>query len=147
MRVISRIDLRGSVEDPRALLPRAELDVAAVLEKVRPICEDVRHRGTAALIDCAERFDGVTVVVTHFAPSRGSIAPRFAGSPLNACFIADLEALVARSGAALWIHGHTHDSFDYRLGGTRIFANPRGYVLNGKAENPRFDPGLTVEVG
>ena len=61
MRVISRIDLRGSVEDPRALLPRAELDVAAVLEKVRPICEDVRHRGTAALIDCAERFDGVKV--------------------------------------------------------------------------------------
>jgi predicted phosphodiesterase len=95
----------------------------------------------------AEPFDGVTVVVTHFAPSRGSIAPRFAGSPLNACFIADLEALVARSGAALWIHGHTHDSFDYRLGGTRVLANPRGYVRNGKAENPRFDPGLTVEVG
>ena len=30
--------------------------------------------------------DGPTVVVTHFAPARGSIAAQFAGSPLNACF-------------------------------------------------------------
>jgi histidinol dehydrogenase len=63
--VISRIDLRGSASPKNAgdgvdrdLLPRAELDVEAALEKVRPICEDVRHRGTAALVDYAERFDG-----------------------------------------------------------------------------------------
>ncbi|MDB1088646.1 histidinol dehydrogenase [Streptomyces sp. ACA25] len=61
--MLNRIDLRGSsltggVID-RDLLPRAELDVEAALEKVRPICEDVHHRGTAALIDLAERFEGV----------------------------------------------------------------------------------------
>ncbi|WP_407281005.1 metallophosphoesterase family protein [Aromatoleum evansii] len=95
----------------------------------------------------ADRFDGITVVVTHFAPSPRSIAPRFAGSPLNACFVSDLEVLVADSGAAVWIHGHTHDSFDYQLGGTRVLANPRGYVLKGSAENSVFDPGFTVEVG
>ncbi|MEW2031716.1 histidinol dehydrogenase [Streptomyces roseifaciens] len=67
--MISRIDLRGSASAPgspeagvdRDLLPRAELDVEAALEKVRPICEDVHHRGTAALIDYAHRFDGVTL--------------------------------------------------------------------------------------
>ncbi|MBS0348756.1 MAG: metallophosphoesterase family protein [Proteobacteria bacterium] len=95
----------------------------------------------------AEPFAGHTVVVTHFAPSPRSIAPRFAGSPLNACFVSNLEDLVANSGAALWIHGHTHDSFDYRLGSTRVLANPRGYVRDGIAENPAFDPGLTVTVG
>jgi len=57
--VISRIDLRGSTEDPRGALPRAEFDVEAALDKVRPICEDVRHRGVAALIEITERFDGV----------------------------------------------------------------------------------------
>ena len=61
--VISRIDLRGDAlpEGPalRDQLPRADFDVAAALEKVRPICEDVHHRGDAALIDFAERFDGV----------------------------------------------------------------------------------------
>nr|WP_202470418.1 histidinol dehydrogenase [Streptomyces sp. SID8377] len=45
----------------RDLLPRAELDVEAALETVRAICEDVKHRGTAALIDYAEKFDGVTI--------------------------------------------------------------------------------------
>jgi predicted phosphodiesterase len=95
----------------------------------------------------AEPFDGETVVVTHFAPSAGSIAPRFSGSPLNACFVSNLDALVEKSGAALWVHGHTHDSFDYPIKSTRVLANPRGYVKNGKAENSAFDPGLRVDVG
>ncbi|MFC1416867.1 histidinol dehydrogenase [Streptacidiphilus cavernicola] len=57
--MISRIDLRGSIDDPRAVLPRAELDVEAALDRVRPICEDVRHRGVEALVEITERFDGV----------------------------------------------------------------------------------------
>ncbi|MFD3323839.1 histidinol dehydrogenase [Streptomyces sp. NPDC058701] len=61
--MISRIDLRGdSLPEGgalRDLLPRAEFDVEAALEKVRPICEDVHHRGTAALIEYARKFDGV----------------------------------------------------------------------------------------
>ncbi|GGO50588.1 histidinol dehydrogenase [Streptomyces lasiicapitis] len=61
--MISRIDLRGDAlpEGPalRALLPRADFDVAAALDKVRPICEDVHHRGDAALIEYAKKFDGV----------------------------------------------------------------------------------------
>ncbi|MGW9557610.1 histidinol dehydrogenase [Nocardiopsis sp. NPDC055551] len=57
--MISRIDLRGSTGDPRDALPRAEMDVADATERVRPIVEDVRHRGTEALIELTERFDGV----------------------------------------------------------------------------------------
>ncbi|MGP2438050.1 histidinol dehydrogenase [Streptomyces sp. JW3] len=61
--MISRIDLRGDALPEgaalRDLLPRADFDVAAALDKVRPICEDVHHRGDAALIDFAEKFDGV----------------------------------------------------------------------------------------
>ncbi|MGX8905605.1 histidinol dehydrogenase [Streptomyces netropsis] len=67
--MISRIDLRGTASGvDRDLLPRAELDVEAALEKVRPICEDVHHRGTAALIDYAERFDGVRIDRVRVAP-------------------------------------------------------------------------------
>jgi histidinol dehydrogenase len=61
--VISRIDLRGAAFPEggidRDLLPRADFDVEAALETVRPICEDVRHRGSAAVLDHGERFDGV----------------------------------------------------------------------------------------
>jgi predicted phosphodiesterase len=94
----------------------------------------------------AEPHDGPTVVITHHAPARGSIHPRFAGSLLNACFVSDAQALVEASGARLWVHGHTHDSFDYRVGRTRVLCNPRGYAKDGVNENPLFDPNLVVEL-
>lgn len=92
----------------------------------------------------AERHSGPTVVVTHFAPSRYSVHPRFSGSVLNACFVSDLEQHILRWQPRLWLHGHTHDSFDYRIGTTRVVANPRGYAPAGEAENQAFDPTLVI---
>ena len=60
--MLTRIDLRDTDPDARdlaAILPRADLDVAAALESVAPLIEDVRTRGAAALRDAAERFDHV----------------------------------------------------------------------------------------
>jgi len=28
----------------------------------------------------------------------------------------------------LWVHGHTHDPYDYVIGETRVVCNPRGYI-------------------
>jgi histidinol dehydrogenase len=57
--VLNRIDLRGSGEDPRRLLPRAGLDVAAAVQAVRPVVEAVREHGEAAIREASRRFDGV----------------------------------------------------------------------------------------
>ncbi len=60
--MMSRLDLRGRPLEVRALraaLPRAEFDVEAALEQVRPIVADVERRGAEALRDLGERFDGV----------------------------------------------------------------------------------------
>lgn len=60
--MLSTTDLRGralSVTELRAALPRAEYDVEAALSAVGPIVEDVADRGAEALLDLAERFDGV----------------------------------------------------------------------------------------
>ena len=60
MTMLTRIDLRGRrAQDPRPLLPRAELDVAAAVEQVRPVVEAVRDRGAAAVREATARFDGV----------------------------------------------------------------------------------------
>ena len=90
---------------------------------------------------------GPTVVITHHAPSRQSIHPRYADSLLNACFVSNAEYLVNGTRVQLWIHGHTHDSFDYVVHSTRVVCNPRGYAKNGVNENFLFDPNLIVEVG
>lgn len=91
-------------------------------------------------------YSGPTVVITHHAPSRQSIHPRFADSLLNACFVSDLDRLAGASRAQLWIHGHTHDSFDYEIAGTRVVCNPRGYSREGVNENPSFDSSFLVEI-
>ena len=94
----------------------------------------------------AEPYAGPTVVITHHAPSRKSIHPRFADSLLNACFVSDAERLIDGTRACLWVHGHTHDSFDYVLNGTRVVCNPRGYAKHGVNENPQFNPNFLVEI-
>ena len=77
---------------------------------------------------------------------RASIARRFDGSPLNPFFISDLERLMDGGRIRLWIHGHTHDSFDYAVNGTRVVCNPRGYSVRGVDENAAFDPDLIVDI-
>ncbi|MBA2508251.1 MAG: histidinol dehydrogenase, partial [Nocardioidaceae bacterium] len=60
--MIRRLDLRDgdrSAPLPAGVLPRAELDVEAAVETVRPICADVRDRGVEAIRAASARFDGV----------------------------------------------------------------------------------------
>jgi len=60
--MIRRVDLRGvgsAYPDYRTLVPRAEFDVDAALDVVRPICEDVKERGVAAVLEYSAQFDGV----------------------------------------------------------------------------------------
>jgi len=90
---------------------------------------------------------GPTVVVTHHAPHPNSVAQRYASDWVSAGFASHLPGhyfTVPR----LWIHGHTHDSFDYRIEHCRVLCNPRGYVnrWSGAVENQRFDPELVVVV-
>jgi len=69
--VITRVDLRGetaaSLRRARldGVLPRARVDVESALEAVRPVCEDVRQRGAAAVRDQTRRFDGVDLASTR----------------------------------------------------------------------------------
>jgi predicted phosphodiesterase len=92
-----------------------------------------------------EPFDGKTVVITHMAPSLASVAQRYATDPVSAAYASNLEELVRK--ADLWVHGHTHDSFDYRIGECRVLCNPDGYRLSGgRRENADFDPELVIEV-
>ena len=83
------------------------------------------------------------VVVTHHAPSPQSVAPQFQTDPLNPAYASDLEPFISTSGAVLWIHGHIHHRSDYRVAGTRVLANPRGYPTE---PDTGFDASLVVEV-
>ena len=69
--MLSRIDLRGrdlSARELRAVMPRAEVDVADALAVVTPILADIRERGAEAVLDYGEKFDGVRPPSLRVAP-------------------------------------------------------------------------------
>lgn len=56
------LDLRGGSRQRavlRDVVPRAQFDLDAVLEQVRPIVEDVRDRGALAVQQWSEKLDGI----------------------------------------------------------------------------------------
>ena len=95
----------------------------------------------------ATPFDGTTVVVTHFLPSERSVPERFRGSALNPYFASNLDSFIERHPEiGYWFHGHTHDSADYIIGGTRVVCNPAGYPRGDWRQNPNFDTDLIIEI-
>jgi Icc-related predicted phosphoesterase len=92
----------------------------------------------------AERFDGITIVMTHHAPSIRSVPADRRADLLTAAYASNEEALIEQFQPALWVHGHVHSSSDYRIGRTRVICNPRGYFPNDL--NSSFDPSLTIEL-
>ena len=104
------------------------------------------HRDSRKFIEdfLARHCRSRTVVVTHHAPSRYSIAPRFENDISSAAFASDLAASMIERGPAVWVHGHVHDRFDYKLGKTRVLCNPRGYP--GERHFADFDFGKVIEV-
>ncbi|HML51282.1 MAG TPA: histidinol dehydrogenase [Propionicimonas sp.] len=76
--MLQTIDLRGqNLLDYRSALPRADFDVDAAVERVRPIVAAVAERGSAALAEFSERFDHV--VPTSFRVSAEAIRAAEAG--------------------------------------------------------------------
>jgi len=69
------------------------------------------------------------IIVTHHTPSRFSIHPKYANEKSNPGFTTDLTDVILnmKKPPKLWVHGHTHESFDYMIGTTRVVCHPRGY--------------------
>ena len=112
-------------QDPSTLCPEDVVpEHKAMVEYIRTVIEN--------------KFDEKFVVVGHHAPSRQSTHPRYQHDTLmNGAYSSSLdEFILDHPQIKLWTHGHTHEDFDYMVGTTRIFCNPRGYInYESKADN------------
>lgn len=69
------------------------------------------------------------IIMSHHCPSILSVHQKYLGNLLNCCFYTDLteQILNMKKPPKIWIHGHTHEEFDYMIGETRVICHPRGY--------------------
>ena len=105
---------------------------------------DLFHHSIAWLErELAKPFDGKTVVITHHAPTLLSWYDS-ADSIKILAYCNNLQSLLQKYDIDVWFHGHTHSIGNYRVAGTRILSNTRGY--HGRREVARFDLNKTVAI-
>jgi hypothetical protein len=120
------------------------------LQPERTMADHYRSRNYIKTILEENRATGKNlpvVVMTHHAPSKVSIKPRYLNDTImNGAYSSDLsEMILDNPEIRVWTHGHTHDVFDYMIGETRIICNPRGYKgYEGRAEE--FDPTYGFDI-
>jgi predicted phosphohydrolase len=113
------------------------------------------HRETWRYISNHARRDHEgqkVIVLTHMAPSFGSISPMYHTSSdmyNNYSYFSDLEKGIHQPEfqADFWLHGHCHNASDYVIDRTRVLCNPRGYVsYEFGHEQTGFDPWLRIDL-
>lgn len=105
------------------------------------------HRKAVRWLDTAlsEPFDGKTVVITHFAPHRGCIDPKYEGSDLAPYFVTDMSWLMVKHRIDVWCYGHTHSNADFEAeNGCRVISNQLGYAK--EQGNNGFRPDLVIDL-
>jgi Icc-related predicted phosphoesterase len=104
----------------------------------------VHRQSVQFLQNTLEQYrDRQCVVVTHHAPSQLSISAHYKTEQhMNGGYCSNLdEFILDHPNIAVWTHGHTHNSFDYTIGSTRVICNPRGYK-NYEERADDFDPTI-----
>ena len=52
------------------------------------------------------------------------------------------ESLIHNNKPKIWIHGHTHEYFDYIHVNTRVITNPKGYIHETRFHTSEYNPKI-----
>jgi Icc-related predicted phosphoesterase len=144
---LTRYHLKNYMNDYRQVTMFNEANAA--YHRLTPERTEAEHWNSRNFIreSVEGKADQKFVVVTHHAPSKLSIKPRYQGDHLtNGGYSSDLsEFILDNPQIRVWTHGHTHDHFDYMVGETRILCNPRGYA-GYEERSQEFDPGFGFDI-
>ncbi|WP_157002653.1 histidinol dehydrogenase [Agromyces laixinhei] len=100
--MLRTIDLRGrrpTTAELLALVPRAATDVSAALDAAGALVDDVRRHGETALLDQAERFDGVRPAAVRVPADELTAALAGLAPDIRAAALQTIERVRAASEA------------------------------------------------
>lgn len=86
------------------------------------------------------------VIITHFPPSYRSCDEQYEKYPISCHYATEMDDFVETLGADAWIHGHSQLSYDYRIGNTRVVANPLSDKSISGSENKDFNNKYCIDV-
>ena len=132
-----RDEIKERVEQSISDFYRIEGHSADFHNEIHAFCKEFVRSSLAKFINDSRK----KIVVTHFSPTHQSIAPywRMHGGVVNEYFSNNMTYMIEEFQPDVWIHGHTHDTFDYMIGKTRILCNPRGYPEEKKPGEFHYD--------
>lgn len=110
---------------------------------IQPVDTYIKHKKSVSKLEkFLQKYPKNTIIITHHLPSYRSIAEKYKNSydHILQIFYSDLDHLVKQT--KMWIHGHTHSSFDYKIDETRVICNPRGR----KDENEDYNDKLIIRI-
>ncbi len=84
------------------------------------------------------------IVISHMVPTPLGIHSEYKDSEYNCFFVSDETELIKKIQPKLWIFGHTHFPFDFKIGNTRLYCNPGTYP--NENTNPNFKYRMEIEV-
>ena len=102
----------------------------------------------ASLDDTISHTEGDIIVVTHFAPSQKSISEKYNGMwrSLNPAYASNLETFIKDNPRIkLWVHGHMHDTFNYKIGKCKVICYPYGYGWD-RNDSPKDYKGKVISI-
>jgi Icc-related predicted phosphoesterase len=122
------------------------LNSKAPFSRITPLDSYQLHQEAVTFIDETYLYQEPmrTVVITHHAPSALSVSAEFQDHPVTPAFVSALDDMIISKAPLLWVHGHTHTTFVYKLGPTRVTCKPRGYER--EASHKSLNPALVIDL-
>lgn len=94
------------------------------------------------LLNQLQTLNDNVFVISHHAPSYQSV-PEYFKNHANGAYCSNLDDLIINHPQIKYfIHGHTHNVFDYKIGECRVICNPAGYP----GQDTGFNPDLMIEI-
>ena len=119
--------------------------------RLRPKHTLARHQESRDFIarELRKEKTGPRVVVTHMGPHPTAVRRGFEHDIASAAYTSDASDLMAM-GVDAWVHGHTHETYDRMVAGTRLVTNQKGYgpwpPNETTWDNSDFDPRFVIEI-
>ena len=139
------------IEASRIMSDYHTIRIGSNYRKLRP--EDTlsfHKKSREFLEEKVEEFKDYKIwICSHHAPSHQSIHQKYKNQALNGAFTSNLDDFIINNPQIKYFsHGHTHESFDYKIGECRVVCNPRGYYnsYNTSGLNLNFNPNFEVEI-